>query len=100
PVPRGFVLPPQRGAAAAAAAARTHRGSARLDPTLFLTGGKGRAAAEETRHPGAGAFEAASLAGQRARARKPRAAAGGTLSAGRHHRLGDRWRTGAAGGRI
>ena len=40
--------------------------------------------------------EAASLARQRARAGKPRAPAGRALSAGRHHRLGHRRRTGAA----
>ena len=46
---------------------------------------------------GAGASEAASLAGQRPRTRKSRAPARGALSAGRHYGLGDRRRTGAAG---
>ena len=44
-----------------------------------------------------GAHEAASLAGQRPRTRKPRAPARRAISAGRDHRLGDRRRTGAAG---
>ena len=100
PVPRRPVLPPQRRAAAAAAVARADRGFARSDPALLLAGREGRTAAEEARHAGAGTAEAASLARQRARAGKPRAPAGGALSAGRHHRLGHRRRTGASGGDL
>src|SRR5665213_2325467 len=100
PVPRGPILPSQRGAAAAATAAGADRGFARSDPAFLCTCREGRPAAEETRRAGAGAHEAASLARQCARARKPRAQAGRALSAGRHHRLGDRRRTGAAGGDL
>ena len=49
---------------------------------------------------GAGTPEAASLARQRARTGKPRAPAGGSVSAGRDHRLRHRWRTGASGGDV
>ena len=45
------------------------------------------------------AAEALPLAGQRARAGEPRAPARRALSAGDHHRRGDRGRAGAAGGR-
>ncbi len=60
----------------------------------------GRSAAQEAGHAGTRAPQAAPLARQRARTRKPRAPACRALSAGRHHRLGDRRRTGAAGGRF
>ena len=50
PVPRRSVLPPQRGAAAAAAVARAHRGFARSDPALLRAGREGRPAAEEARY--------------------------------------------------
>ena len=86
PVPRGSVLPPQRRAAAPAAAARADRGSAGPDPALLRAGREGRPAAEADRHGGAGTAQALSLARQRARARKPRPPARGALSAGRHHR--------------
>ena len=68
--------------------ARADRGFARSDPAFLRAGREGRTAAEEARCAGAGAHEAAPLAGQRARARKPRAPAGRALSAGRDHRLG------------
>ena len=51
PVPRGFVLPPQRRAAAAAAVARAHRGHPRSDPP-FLRAGAARGAAAEADRPG------------------------------------------------
>ena len=86
-------------AAAAAAVARADRGSAGSDPAFLRAGREGRPAAEEARCAGAGAAEAASLARQRPRTGKPRAPARRALSAGRHHGLGHRRRTGAAGGR-
>ena len=86
PVPRGPVLPPQRGAAAAAAAARAHRGHSRPDPP-FLHAGRARGPAAEADRPGrARAAQALSLARQCARAGKPRAPAGRALSAGDYHR--------------
>ncbi|MGY4409188.1 nitrogen regulation protein NR(I) [Bradyrhizobium sp. LB7.1] len=65
---------------------------------FFALAGEGRPAAEKARHAGAGADEAAPLAGQRARARKPGAAPRGALSAGRDHRLRHRRRVGATHG--
>src|SRR6266498_2948934 len=50
----------------------------------------------QAEHEGLPPKKLASLARQRARARKPGAAPRGTLPAGRDHRLGDRRRTGAA----
>jgi len=48
-------------------------------------------------YAGAGPPQAAPLARQRPRTRKPGAPARGALSAGRHHRFSDRRRVGAAG---
>ena len=72
PVPRGSVLPPQRRAAAPAAAARAHRGHPRPGPALLRAGRARRPAGQAARSGGARAAEAPPLAGQRARARKPR----------------------------
>ena len=86
PVPRGPVLPPQRGAAAAAAAAGAGRGHPRPRPPLLRAGREGGPAAQAARRRGDGAAQALPLAGQRPRAREPRAPPGGALSAGHDHR--------------
>jgi CheY-like chemotaxis protein len=99
-VPGGFVLPPERGAVAASAATRADRGLARFDPAFLRAGRERRIASQEARRTGAGAFEAASLARQRARVGKPRPPAGGVVSAGRHHGFRHRRRTGASGGDL
>ena len=66
----------------------------------FFAPGRARRPAAEADRPGrARAAEALPLAGQRARTGKPGPPACGALSAGDHHRGGDRGRTGAAGGR-
>ncbi|MGY4352032.1 CheY-like chemotaxis protein [Bradyrhizobium sp. GM7.3] len=98
PVPRRSVLPPQRRAATAAAVARAHRRSARSHPSFLRAGGEGRPAAEKARHAGAGADEAAPLAGQRARAREPRPSPRGAVSPGCDHGLRHRRRAGATHG--
>ncbi len=88
PVPRGFVLPPQRGAAAAAAVAGADRGFAGSDPAFLRAGRKGRSAAEEARCAGAGAHEAAPLAGNVRELENLARRLARALSAGRDHRLG------------
>ncbi len=75
------------------------RGRSRPDPA-FLRAGRARRPAAEADRPGrARPPEALPLARQRARAGEPGAPACRALSAGNHHRRGDRCRTGAAGGR-
>ena len=69
---------------------------------FFSARREGGAAAQAARRRGDGAAEALPLAGQRARAREPRAAPGGALSAGHDHRTdhrgGARYAADGAGG--
>ena len=62
PVPRGPVLPAQRGADPSAAAPRTERGHAGPDPPLLHAGREGRPAGQEHRAGGDGAAQALPLA--------------------------------------
>ena len=107
PVPRGPVLPPERRADPAAAAARAHRGHAGPRPPFPRRSPSARACRprpiEPARHRGAAAL---SLAGQRPRAGEPDPPADRALSAGDDHRgrsieneLGRRERAGAGSAR-
>ena len=79
--------------------ARARRGRARPDAPLLRAGRARGPAAEADRRGGARTAQALPLARQRARAGKPRAPARGALSAGDHHRRGDRCRADPAGDR-
>ena len=71
PVPRGPVLPPERRAAAPAAAARPHRGHPGPGPRLPAARQPRGPAGQDHRRRRAGPAEAARLAGQCARAGEP-----------------------------
>ena len=87
--PRGPVLSPQRGAAASAAVARTHRGHSRSHPALLRADRARRSARKADRPGGARAAQAASLARQRARAGEFGPPPSRALSAGDHYLGGD-----------
>ncbi len=98
PVPRGPVLPAECGSAPSSASSRASGGYSRPDPPL-LQPRRTRGPAAKADRPGwARPHETLPVAGQRARTGKPRAPARRALSAGNHHRCGDRYRIGAARG--
>ena len=85
-VPRGSLLPPERGSDPAAAAPRAHRRHPRPRAAFPCDGRARGAAGEEHRAERARGDAALPLARQRARARKSDPASHRALSAGDHHR--------------
>ena len=104
PVPRGPVLPPERRADPAAAAARARRGHPGAGPAFPRPGARSRGCRPRRIEPdGDGAPQGLRLARQRARAREPGAPPGRALRPGDDRRRGDRGRAargGAAGAAI
>src|SRR5262249_58262258 len=84
-IPRGPVLPAQRGANPVAAAARTYVGYSGVGAPFRNASSEGGVATEDARRCRDGAAPQASLAGKCPRTGKPDTAAGGPLF-GRDHR--------------